>query len=155
MTRATLALRMKRFVRHEGLTTLHSLLPTPYSLLTTHYSPLSLAIHSMTIYRFWSNGFYLKNNKASMPRAFNDREERQIRARLRKDGRKLFAARGVLKTSIEEIARSAGIAKGSFYKFYGSKELLFFELLEETQNEIRAPMLDETPGGARKTPCAV
>lgn len=86
-----------------------------------------------------------------MPRAFNGREERQIRARLRKDGRKLFAAQGVLKTSIEEIARSAGIAKGSFYKFYGSKELLYFELLEETQNEIRAPLLDDTLPRSRKT----
>jgi len=47
----------------------------------------------------------------------------------------------VSKTSIEDITGPARIAKGSFYKFYSSKEALFFELLEETQNRIRQPFL--------------
>ncbi len=86
-----------------------------------------------------------------MPRAFNQREERQIGERLRQDGLRLFAAQGVLKTSVEEITRSAAIAKGSFYKFYESKEVLFFELLEETQNAIRAPLLDDKILKSRQT----
>lgn len=75
-----------------------------------------------------------------MPRAFNAKEEKQIRERLRTEGRKLFAAQGVLKTSIEQITKNVGISKGSFYKFYSSKEILFFELLETSQNIIRAPL---------------
>ena len=86
-----------------------------------------------------------------MPRAFNQEEERQIRAQLRNGARKMFAASGVLKTSVEEIAQCASIAKGSFYKFYGSKEILYFELLEEAQNEIRAPFLDEKLTKPRRT----
>lgn len=80
-----------------------------------------------------------------MPRAFNELEQADIEERLRQAGRQLFAAQGVAKTSVENLAKAAGIAKGSFYKFYKNKELLFFELLEEIQNEIRAPML-QVPG---------
>ncbi len=86
-----------------------------------------------------------------MPRSFSEREEDQIRENLRKDGRKLFAAKGVLKTTVEEIAKSAAIAKGSFYKFYPSKEMLFFELLEDAQNAIRAPLLDQKRSSRQKT----
>lgn len=105
----------------------------------------------MTIYYYRSNGFYKRSSDANMPRPFNASEERAIREQLRKTGRRLFSARGVLKTSIEEIAQSAAIAKGSFYKFYGSKELLYFELLEETQNEIRAPLLDDALSKSKLT----
>ncbi|MEQ9450175.1 MAG: TetR/AcrR family transcriptional regulator [Pseudomonadales bacterium] len=76
-----------------------------------------------------------------MPRAFTETEETAIREQLRRKGLALFAAQGVTKTSVEQITQSVGIAKGSFYKFYGSKELLFFELLEDAQNEIRSPLL--------------
>lgn len=87
----------------------------------------------------------------TMPRAFNDHEEKHIRSRLRSTGRERFASRGVLKTTIEEIARAAGIAKGSFYKFYDSKELLFFELLEDSQNRIRDPLTAGAPAKAKRT----
>ena len=76
-----------------------------------------------------------------MPRAFNEYEQAHIRDRLRKAGRQLFASNGVAKASIDQLVAAAGIAKGSFYKFYDSKELLFMDLLEESQNRIRAPLL--------------
>ncbi len=79
-----------------------------------------------------------------MPRAFNDNELTAIRARLRDEGARLFAETGVIKTSVEHLATRAGIAKGSFYKFYDTKELLYFELLEDAQNRIRAPLLTGT-----------
>ena len=84
-----------------------------------------------------------------MPSAFSQHAAKLIKAKLRSSGRALFAGQGVHKTSIEQLTKAAGIAKGSFYKFYESKELLFFELLEEAQNEIRAPLIvRDTP---RKT----
>lgn len=76
-----------------------------------------------------------------MPRAFTETEETAIRDQLRREGLELFAAQGVTKTSVEQITQRVGIAKGSFYKFNGSKELLFFELLEDARNEIRSPLL--------------
>lgn len=60
---------------------------------------------------------------------FTETEKSHIRARLMEAGREHFAARGVKKTSIEELTRPAGIAKSSFYAFYDSKEALYLELL--------------------------
>jgi AcrR family transcriptional regulator len=37
-----------------------------------------------------------------------------------------FSRRGYADVNVDEICRSAGIAKGSFYRHYGSKEELFF-----------------------------
>lgn len=76
-----------------------------------------------------------------MPRAFSVQEEASIRELLRNVARRLFASQGVLKTSLEQITSAAGIAKGSFYKFYQTKEVLFFELLEDSQTQIREPLL--------------
>ena len=34
------------------------------------------------------------------------------------------------KTSVDQLTKAVGIAKGSFYKFFESKEMLFFAVLE-------------------------
>ena len=34
------------------------------------------------------------------------------------------------KTSVDQLTKAVGIAKGSFYKFYESKEMLFFAVLD-------------------------
>ncbi|GJL96194.1 MAG: hypothetical protein DHS20C06_00110 [Hyphobacterium sp.] len=76
-----------------------------------------------------------------MPRAFNSREETAIRDSLRKSGRDLFCRNGLAGTTIDALARAAGIAKGSFYKFYSSKEVLYFDLLEDANEALRQPLL--------------
>lgn len=40
------------------------------------------------------------------------------------------------KTSVDQLTRAVGIAKGSFYKFYESKEMLFFAVLEGIHSEL-------------------
>ena len=45
---------------------------------------------------------------------------------------------GIRKTSVEQLTEAAGIAKGSFYKFFPSKELLFFAVLENIHTETYA-----------------
>ncbi|WP_299322782.1 TetR/AcrR family transcriptional regulator [Parasphingopyxis sp.] len=85
-----------------------------------------------------------------MPRAFDERERAEIDATLRAAGTKLFRRKGVTKTTVDELARAASIAKGSFYAFYASKELLFFEIIEALHIEMRAPLLDAPPGGKRE-----
>ncbi|MEM1245993.1 MAG: TetR/AcrR family transcriptional regulator [Acidobacteriota bacterium] len=86
-----------------------------------------------------------------MPRAFSQDEEASIRRRLREVGRDLFGRQGVSKTSVERLTAPARIGKGSFYKFYPSKEALFFELLEEAQNRIRRPLI-AGPGASATRP---
>ncbi len=43
---------------------------------------------------------------------------------------------GMRKIMVEELAKESGISKGAFYKFYPTKEMLFFELLEDLHSEI-------------------
>ena len=73
-----------------------------------------------------------------MPRAFTDSERAAIRERLLAAGKDLFARRGIRATTVEQLAREAGISKGAFYLFYPSKETLFFALVEEVETEIQS-----------------
>ena len=76
-----------------------------------------------------------------MPRAFTEHEKELIRKRLLKRGYKLFSEHGLRKTSVEEIARAAGISKGAFYIFYESKESLFMDVIEEVEVRVRQELL--------------
>ena len=40
------------------------------------------------------------------------------------------------KTSVDQLTKAGGIAKGSFYKFFESKEMLFFAVLENIHSEL-------------------
>lgn len=55
---------------------------------------------------------------------------------LKASARKCAVSSGMRKITVEELAKAAGISKGAFYKFYPSKEMLFFELLEDIHREI-------------------
>ena len=72
-----------------------------------------------------------------MPRAFNHKEIKKIRAILLKSGREAFLKRGLKGTTINHLVVSAGIGKGSFYQFFRNKEELFLELFSD---EIPAMM---------------
>ena len=61
-------------------------------------------------------------------RAFSEREIEAIKAKLIKAGEKLFAEQGFSKTNVAELARAAGIGKGTFYMFYKSKDELLWAL---------------------------
>lgn len=71
-----------------------------------------------------------------MATAFTKKEMGIIRERLKNEARKNAKTIGMRKTTVDQLAESAGISKGAFYKFYASKELLFFELMEEWHEEI-------------------
>jgi AcrR family transcriptional regulator len=72
-----------------------------------------------------------------MPKAFTEQEKERIGERLREQGHRLFAAYGVRKTRVEELARAAGISKGAFYLFYPSKEALFMDVVEQAEERFR------------------
>ena len=85
-----------------------------------------------------------------MTRAFSDDEKEIIRKRLIEKGKELFGVYGLKKTGVNDITRAVGIAQGSFYSFFPSKEELFFEILEE-EERAREKMLDELMGSGRLT----
>ncbi|MGY4719114.1 TetR/AcrR family transcriptional regulator [Naumannella cuiyingiana] len=53
----------------------------------------------------------------------------QTRERLREAALEVFAERGILAGSVEEISERAGFTRGAFYSNYGSKDDLCLELL--------------------------
>jgi AcrR family transcriptional regulator len=76
-----------------------------------------------------------------MPKAFTDQEKKMIEQNLIEQGKRQFSAFGLKKTNIEEIAKAAGISKGAFYLFFGSKEELFMKVSELLETEFREEAL--------------
>ena len=68
--------------------------------------------------------------------AFTEYETEQLRKALLKETRRCAATLGMKKTSVDQLTKAVGIAKGSFYKFYESKEMLFFAVLENIHSEL-------------------
>ena len=68
--------------------------------------------------------------------AFTDYETEQLRKALLKETRHCAVTLGMKKTSVDQLTKAVGIAKGSFYKFYESKEMLFFAVLEGIHSEL-------------------
>ncbi len=74
-----------------------------------------------------------------MPR-FSEKEKEIIKNKLFEEGERLFTAYGIKKVSIDELVQAAGIAKGSFYSFFPSKEHLFMEIMIAMQNRMWVEM---------------
>ena len=68
--------------------------------------------------------------------AFTDYETEQLRKALMKETRHCAVTLGMKKTSVDQLTKAVGIAKGSFYKFFESKEMLFFAVLENIHSEL-------------------
>ena len=68
--------------------------------------------------------------------AFTEYETEQLRKALLKETRHCAVTLGMKKTSVEQLTKAVGISKGSFYKFYESKEMLFFAVLEGIHAEL-------------------
>lgn len=69
--------------------------------------------------------------------AFTEQERQAIMERLVSAGREYFARYGLRKTSVDDLARAAGIAKGSFYAFFDSKELLLMDIIEQDEAAMK------------------
>ena len=68
--------------------------------------------------------------------AFTGYETEQLRKALLKETRHCAVTLGMKKTSVDQLTKAVGIAKGSFYKFYESKEMAFFAVLEGIHAEL-------------------
>ena len=70
--------------------------------------------------------------------AFTEEQNETIRRDLIREARCCGVTVGMWKTSVEQLTEAVGISKGSFYKFFDSKELLFFAVLEDIHTECFA-----------------
>ena len=77
-----------------------------------------------------------------MPRGFSEKELAIVRERILAEGKRLFERHGLARTTVEEITKAVGIAKGSYYRFFDSKELLYMELLEREEVALKSAILD-------------
>ncbi|OBY80279.1 TetR family transcriptional regulator [Paenibacillus sp. KS1] len=68
-----------------------------------------------------------------MPK-FSEMEREAVRTCLMSTGKELFTQYGLKKTSVDEIVKACGIAKGSFYAFFQSKEELYYTIMQEEES---------------------
>lgn len=71
-----------------------------------------------------------------MATAFSESEKEQIRNRLLGAAEECLGRYGVKKTTVDQLVKMAGISKGAFYQFFPSKEVLFFQVLEDFQGSL-------------------
>lgn len=57
-------------------------------------------------------------------------------------GRELFSLHGFKDTNVSDITKAAGIAVGSFYKYYSSKEQLFTEIFMKENENLKKQIMD-------------
>jgi AcrR family transcriptional regulator len=90
-----------------------------------------------------------KENKTTVPRSLKGA---RTRARLVEAAKEVFEEHGFLEARISDIAQHAGLAHGSFYHYFASKEEVFREVAESVEERLSAPMagviLDDTSQAA-------
>lgn len=71
-----------------------------------------------------------------MPKVYSDEEREQIIKRLKQTANEMMLKKGVKKATVDEIVKSAGIPKGTFYLFYPCKEVLFFDAAQDFHEQV-------------------
>ncbi len=87
-----------------------------------------------------------------MPKGFTEDERLQIHEDLIDKGMALFSELGFKKTSVSRLTQAVGIAKGSFYLFYETKEELFMDILEKVEAGIHDEILHEITTSSQSAP---
>ena len=72
-----------------------------------------------------------------MPRIFDESGRERVQEQLLEAGFDLIKQYGLRKTSISDIAQKAGIATGTFYNFYKSKEEFVYQIVLYKRNVVK------------------
>lgn len=84
-----------------------------------------------------------------MPKIFSESDRESIRLNLLRNGRKMLEKKRYKDISVAEIAFESGIAKGTFYNFFNSKEEFFFEIMLQIRDDNRSEILALTENPSR------
>lgn len=79
--------------------------------------------------------------RPGQPGGIRDTNRRERIDALSMAAMQLFLARGIEPTTIDDITQSAGMAKGSFYRYFEDKTALVTHLFEPVRGEIEKAML--------------
>ncbi|MGG5371206.1 TetR/AcrR family transcriptional regulator [Enterococcus sp. AZ196] len=71
-----------------------------------------------------------------MPRELTPEEKRHNKQILLDKGRALVYQYGIKKISVDDVAASAGVAKGSFYHYFSSKDDFIYEIVYQIHREL-------------------
>lgn len=77
-----------------------------------------------------------------MPRIFSHKDRESIRKVLIENGRKALEKSSYKNISVADIALETGIAKGTFYNFFSSKEAFFYEVIISIRDENRRELTE-------------
>lgn len=77
-----------------------------------------------------------------MPRAYTPEERTQLMDELREAGLQSILAKGVRKTTVDDLVRQVRIPKGTFYLLFPSKEVLLFEALVGYGLRVQGELMD-------------
>ena len=72
-----------------------------------------------------------------MPKIFSETDRYNFRKALLENGRKALEKNCYKNISVADIAAETGIAKGTFYNFFSSKEIFFYEVMLKIRDENR------------------
>lgn len=73
-----------------------------------------------------------------MPKIFDEDTREDIRNQMLDNGFSLIKRFGLKKTTIEDVTRSSGVAKGTFYNFFKTKEEFVYQIVVYKRRLVRA-----------------
>ena len=82
-----------------------------------------------------------------MPKAFSEPDRARIQAKLIAAVKRILNAAGIRLLVVDDVAREAGISKGSFYSFYPSLEEFILSVFESWETEYRGALIREVTNG--------
>lgn len=77
-----------------------------------------------------------------MPKIFTEAQKAEIRIALLDAGQQALEQKSYKRVAVDELVQAAGIAKGTFYHFFPSKEAFFYALLQRIKQDNRRGLLD-------------
>lgn len=77
-----------------------------------------------------------------MPAIFNDKNRNIIREKMLKTGFELLKKYGVKRMTVSEIAKACGLAKGTFYTFFPSKEEFIYQIVVYQRDRAKQKYTD-------------
>ena len=82
------------------------------------------------------NNIFILEGDEKVPKIYSQEKRQEIRKQIMDIGLELIKQYGIKKMSIEQITKKVGIAQGTFYNFFDSKEMLVYGLANAYQERI-------------------
>lgn len=75
--------------------------------------------------------------------SLREQKKKETRCRIFEISSRMFREKGFEKTTVDEITKEAGIAKGTFFNYFPTKESLLYYFREQKEEFIRTIMNDQ------------